>query len=90
LITPVSGGRHTATIDDRSEAQVVGCTGIACSFLSSSPPASRTCPQALNRAQFVPVTATSDTCSEIIANRTTLFVTNQDPGWPDNTACPPP
>jgi hypothetical protein len=90
LITPQSNGNHTATINDLSVAQVVGCSGLACTALASTPPGSLTCPQALNRAQFVPVTSSSDSCSEIIAARATLFAQNQDPAWPDNTACPPP
>jgi hypothetical protein len=90
IITPASTGRHTATIDDQATAQVIGCSGLACAGLSSSPPGSRACPQALNRAQFVPVTTSSDSCSEIIAARDTLFAQSQDPAWPDNTACPPP
>jgi hypothetical protein len=90
LITPQSTGKHTATISDTSVAQLVGCTGLACSQLSSTPAGSISCPQSLNRAQFVPVTTSSDSCSEIIAARDTLFVQNQDPAWPDTTACPPP
>jgi hypothetical protein len=90
LITPQSTGKHTATINDTSLAQLVGCTGLACSQLSSTPAGSVSCPQSLNRAQFVPTTASSDSCSEIIAARDTLFVQNQDPAWPDATACPPP
>jgi hypothetical protein len=68
----------------------VGCSGLACSQLSSTPAGSNTCPQALNRAQFVPSTTGSDSCSEIIAARDTLFAQDQDPAWPDNAACPPP
>jgi hypothetical protein len=89
LITPASDRRHTATIDDQGEAQVVGCSGLACSFLPATPPGNRACPQAVNRAQFVPVTASSDSCAEIIAQRDTLFG-GTDPGWPDTSACPPP
>jgi hypothetical protein len=90
VITPAANGRHTATLDDQGEAQVVGCSGLACSSLASSPPGNRSCPPALNRAQFVPATASSDSCAEIIAARDTLFAQNQDPAWPDATACPPP
>ena len=77
LITPASGGGHTAIIDDQSAAQVVGCAGVACSALAATPPGHRACPLALNRAQFVRVTASSDGCAEIIATRDTLFVQNK-------------
>jgi hypothetical protein len=90
LITPASNRRHTATIDDQSEAQVVGCSGLACGFLPATPPGNRACPQAVNRAQFIPATTSSDSCAEIIAQRDTLFDASQDPAWPDNAACPPP
>jgi hypothetical protein len=90
LIVPGTDGRHSATISDQSTTSLVGCSGIACSFLGATQPPSRSCPQALNRAQFVPVTDGSDTCAEIIAARNTLFAQDQDPAWPDAAACPPP
>jgi hypothetical protein len=90
LITQASNGRHTASIADTSEAQVVGCTGLACSFLTATPPPSRTCSAATTRVQFVPTTTSFDTCAEIIAQRSTLWDANQDPPFPDDAACAPP
>jgi hypothetical protein len=87
LITQASDRRHTATINDTSEAQVVGCTGLACSFLTATPPPSRTCPQATTRVQFIPTTTSFDTCAEIIDQRSTLWNVSQDPAFPDTSAC---
>jgi hypothetical protein len=90
-ITPQSNGRHTATINDTSTAQLVGCTGLACAGLSATPAGNVSCPQNLNRAQFVPVSAESDTCAEIITTRNTLFAQDQDPTWASVVAaCPAP
>ena len=88
-ITPAANGRHTATIADTSTAMLVGCTGIACFGLSSSPVASVSCPQPLNRAQFVPVAANFN-CGSIISQRDTLFATNQDGEWPTTATCSAP
>jgi hypothetical protein len=90
VITPQASGKHTATIEDRGELSLVGCSGLACSALAATPAASTSCPAQINRAQFVPVTTSSDSCAEIIAQRDSLFVQNQDPPWPDANACPPP
>lgn len=89
-ITPASDGRHRATIADNTTTMVVGCVGTACSGLGATTPRSKVCPEALNKAQFVPVTAAYDTCAEILAQRTSLFVANQDGPWPDGNACSPP
>jgi hypothetical protein len=90
LIKVGSAGKHTANIDDTSKAQLVGCTGVACIALDATPAGNVSCPKELNLAQFIPVTATSDSCAEIIEQREQLFVQNQDPAWPSVAACPPP
>jgi hypothetical protein len=73
-----------------SSAGVVGCSGLACSALGNEAPVGAACPPALNRAQFVPVMASFDTCQEIVTGRNTIFDTAQDGPWPDDRACPPP
>lgn len=89
-ITPASDGRHRGTIAEDSSNAIVGCTGNACRGLEDAPPRSSTCPAAVNKVQFVPATAASDTCLEIIGSRASLFVTNEDGPWPDNATCPAP
>jgi hypothetical protein len=89
-ITPASNGRHWGTVDDDSRNMVVGCQGGACIGLGSTAPTSRTCPAALNKVQFIPVTGAAATCSSILAQRGSLFDTSQDGPWPSNAACPPP
>jgi hypothetical protein len=89
-VTAGTGGRHWGTIEDSSTSSVVGCTGGACAGLGSGTPVARACPAALNKVQLVPVTASSDTCAEIIAQRSSLFVTTEDGPWPSSAACPAP
>ncbi|MET0286083.1 MAG: hypothetical protein ABW352_16500 [Polyangiales bacterium] len=88
-LTPQPNRRHTGTIRDLSQSNLVGCTGLACLGLSATSPATAPCPEALNPLQLVPVTTTSDTCAEIIAQRDTLF-TATDPTWAQVAACPNP
>jgi len=89
-LTPAADGRHTGTIADETSNNVVGCTGGACLGLGAVAPTARSCPESLNTLQFVPTTAGTDSCGEIVAQRTTLFGNSQDKSWAEAAACPAP
>jgi hypothetical protein len=88
-ITPAADKRHTGTITDNTNNVIVGCTGIACAGLGATNPRAAACPAPLNTLQFVPVMGGYDTCDEIVAQRTALFV-GPIATWAEAAACPAP
>ena len=89
-LTAGANGKHTGTVFDDSTSVVVGCTGGACAGLSDVAPTVKVCPENLNTIQFVPTTASYDSCGEIVSQRSTLFDSTKDASWAAAAACPAP
>lgn len=89
-LTPAADRKHTGTITDNTSNVVVGCTGGACGLgLGPVSPAAAACPAALNTLQFIPVTGSTDSCDEILAQRNSLF-DGPIASWAQAAACPAP